>query len=70
MRFYLILKKNKMYIGIDIAVLYGVSVLAAVDGDVILVGWVFGYGKIVIIDNGSGILILYVYFFLINVLVG
>uniref|UniRef100_A0A7C5V6X2 Peptidase M23 n=1 Tax=Caldicellulosiruptor owensensis TaxID=55205 RepID=A0A7C5V6X2_9FIRM len=70
MRFHPILKKNKMHTGIDIAAPYGASVLAAADGDVILAGWVSGYGKTIIIDNGSGISTLYAHLSSINVAVG
>jgi len=67
MRFHPILKKNKMHTGIDIAAPYGTRVLAAADGDVILAGWVSGYGKTIILDNGSGISTLYAHLSSINV---
>ncbi|WP_039764773.1 murein hydrolase activator EnvC family protein [Caldicellulosiruptor sp. F32] len=70
MRFHPILKKNKMHTGIDIAAPYGTRVLAAADGDVILAGWVSGYGKTIILDNGSGISTLYAHLSSINVSVG
>lgn len=70
MRFHPILKKNKMHTGIDIGAPYGAKVLAAADGDVILTGWVEGYGKTIILDNGSGISTLYAHMSSINVSVG
>lgn len=70
MRFHPILKKNKMHTGIDIAAPYGTRVLAAADGDVILAGWISGYGKTIILDNGSGISTLYGHLSSINVSVG
>lgn len=59
-----------MHTGIDIAAPYGASVLAAADGDVILAGWVSGYGKTIIIDNGSGISTLYAHLSTIKVSIG
>ncbi|WAM34601.1 murein hydrolase activator EnvC family protein [Caldicellulosiruptor morganii] len=70
MRFHPILKKNKMHTGIDIGAPYNARVLAAADGDVILAGWISGYGKTIILDNGSGISTLYAHLSSINVSVG
>lgn len=45
---------SRFHAGLDIAVGYGVPVLAADNGVVIEAGWVGGYGNCVIIDHGGG----------------
>ena len=45
---------SRFHSGLDIAVGYGVPVLAADNGVVIEAGWVGGYGNCVIIDHGAG----------------
>jgi murein DD-endopeptidase MepM/ murein hydrolase activator NlpD len=52
-RFHPILRKRKYHSGLDIAVPYGVSILAADSGVVVFAGWNNGYGKMVILDHGS-----------------
>lgn len=54
-----IFKTRKFHSGIDIAVPTGTKVKAAADGIVILIGWVTGYGKTVVIDHGDGYSTLY-----------
>lgn len=45
--------------GMDIAVEYGTPVEATADGEVVFSGWYSGYGKLVQIDHGNGIVTLY-----------
>lgn len=53
-RFHPILRKRKYHSGIDIAAPQGLSILAADSGVVAFAGWNNGYGKMVILDHGSG----------------
>ena len=53
--------------GIDIVVLCGWFVLVIKVGMVVLVLVECGYGNIVIIDYGGGLLVLYVYFVSVSV---
>ncbi|MBE3574299.1 MAG: peptidoglycan DD-metalloendopeptidase family protein [Firmicutes bacterium] len=54
-----ILGRAILHTGIDIAVPYGTPVRAVAAGDVVMAGWVNGYGKTVVIDHGNGISTLY-----------
>lgn len=50
---------NDWHPGIDIANNYGTAVCATADGEVIYAGWDGGYGKMVQIDHGNGIVTVY-----------
>lgn len=54
-----ILRKKKLHTGIDIRISYGENIVAAQKGKVIHAGWLGGYGKVVMIDHGGGIVTLY-----------
>ncbi|WP_432402322.1 murein hydrolase activator EnvC family protein [Wukongibacter sp. M2B1] len=54
-----ILKKKKLHTGVDIGVTSNNNIVAAQSGTVIHAGWLGGYGKVVMIDHGGGIVTLY-----------
>lgn len=58
-RIHPILKVNKLHTGVDIACPSNTSIVAAGDGKVIKCGWNSGYGNMIMIDHGGGIVTLY-----------
>ncbi len=58
-RMHPILKKMKLHTGVDIAVPANNTLVAAQAGTVIHSDWLGGYGKVIMIDHGGGIVTLY-----------
>lgn len=58
-RIHPILKKKKLHAGIDVRVPSNKNIVAAQSGKVIHAGWLGGYGKVIMIDHGGGIVTLY-----------
>lgn len=58
---------GKMHKGIDIAAPMGTAIYAVKNGKVIFSGWEEGYGKVIKIDIGEGIVIIYGHCSVLNV---
>jgi murein DD-endopeptidase MepM/ murein hydrolase activator NlpD len=58
-RMHPILRKREYHTGLDIAAEYGTPIMAADSGIVIFAGFNGGYGKMLLIDHGSGFSTLY-----------
>ncbi|HOJ92915.1 MAG TPA: peptidoglycan DD-metalloendopeptidase family protein [Dictyoglomaceae bacterium] len=58
-RFHPIFKKKAFHSGVDIVAIWGSPVYATADGFVAYVGWESGYGKVVKINHGRGIVTYY-----------
>ena len=58
-RIHPILRKRKLHTGIDVRIPTGKNIGAAQSGRIMHSGWLGGYGKVVMIDHGGGIVTLY-----------
>ncbi len=70
MRFHPILNYSRMHQGVDFAAGTGTPVLASANGRVVKAGWGGGYGNVVHIDHGRGIITRYAHLSRIGVRVG
>ncbi len=58
-RIHPILKKKKLHTGVDLRAPMGTNIMAGAAGEVIHSGNLGGYGKVIMIDHGGGIVTLY-----------
>jgi murein DD-endopeptidase MepM/ murein hydrolase activator NlpD len=54
-----IFRRRALHTGIDIAAAWGTPVEAAENGTVLYVGWMTGYGNVVVLDHGNGVSTVY-----------
>jgi murein DD-endopeptidase MepM/ murein hydrolase activator NlpD len=59
MRRHPILKTNRMHTGVDIGAPYGATIVSVDHGQVVKVDWYGGYGRVVMVDHGRGIVTMY-----------
>jgi murein DD-endopeptidase MepM/ murein hydrolase activator NlpD len=59
MRRHPILGRRRMHTGVDLSARYGEAIHAAAGGEVVMAGYMRGYGNTVIIDHGGGVTTLY-----------
>ncbi len=59
MRWHPILNRNQLHQGMDLAAPEGTPVMSAADGRVVFSGWREGYGNLVEIDHGGGLITRY-----------
>lgn len=69
-RFHPIFRRSAFHTGIDIVTFWGAPVYATADGIVAYVGWESGYGKVIKINHGRGIITYYAHLSSYNVSVG
>jgi murein DD-endopeptidase MepM/ murein hydrolase activator NlpD len=58
-RLHPIFRTREFHTGVDIATRWGSPVLAARDGIVQFVGWMTGYGRLVVVNHGNGLVTFY-----------
>lgn len=69
-RIHPILRKRMLHTGIDIGCFSGTAVIAAQTGTVVHADWLGGYGKMIMIDHGGGIMTVYAHLNSFNVSLG
>lgn len=59
MRRHPILRTNRMHTGVDIGAPNGATIVSVDHGCIVQVGWYGGYGRVVMVDHGRGIVTMY-----------